>query len=55
MDNFQLYYLCHPDTDEVRYVGITKNGLNYVQIGNKHGCSNKIIHKFIKKHKLYVK
>jgi hypothetical protein len=27
MDNFQLYYLCHPDTDEVRYVGITKNGL----------------------------
>ena len=84
MNNFQLYYLCEPDTDEVRYVGITKNGLkkktiptfkksniynlnkdniitylnsglNYIQIGNKHGCSNKIIHKFIKKHKLYVK
>ena len=31
------------------------SGLNYIQIGNKHGCSNKIIHKFIKKHKLYVK
>jgi hypothetical protein len=31
------------------------SGLNYVQIGNKYGCSNKIIHKFIKKHKLYVK
>lgn len=138
MNNFQLYYLCEPDTDEVRYVGITKNGLkkrlsqhlknptnyfiskwfkelninnkkpviklikecetyeellqseineikkfrgfktykdksniynlnkdniitylnsglNYIQIGNKHWCSNKIIHKFIKKHKLYVK
>jgi group I intron endonuclease len=27
MNNFQLYYLCHPDTNEVRYVGITKNGL----------------------------
>ena len=25
--------------------------LNLVQIGNKYGCSNKIIHKFIKKHK----
>jgi predicted aldo/keto reductase-like oxidoreductase len=28
-----------------------KEGLNLVQIGNKYGCSNKIIHKFIKKHK----
>ena len=38
MDNFQLYYLCHPDTDEVRY-----------------GCNNKIVHKYVKKHNLYVK
>lgn len=30
-------------------------GLNYVEIGKKFGCSNKIIHKFIKKHNLYVK
>ena len=27
-----------------------KEGLNLVQIGNKYGCSNKIIHKYIKKH-----
>lgn len=27
MQNFILYHLCHPDTDEIRYVGITKNGL----------------------------
>lgn len=31
------------------------NGLNYVQIGNLYGCSNKIIFKFVKKHNLYVK
>jgi hypothetical protein len=31
------------------------NGLNYVQIGNLYGCSNKIIHKFVKKNNLYVK
>jgi group I intron endonuclease len=31
------------------------NGLNYVQIGEKYGCSNKIIHKYVKKHNLYVK
>lgn len=31
------------------------NGLNYVQIGNIYGCNNKIIHKYVKKHKLYVK
>lgn len=31
------------------------NGLNYVQIGNLYGCSNKLIFKFVKKHNLYVK
>ena len=31
------------------------DGLNYIQIGEKYGCSNKIIHKYIKKHDLYVK
>ena len=31
------------------------NGLNYVEIGKKFGCSNKIIYKFIKKHNLYAK
>jgi hypothetical protein len=31
------------------------NGLNYVQIGNLYGCSNKIICKFVKKHNLNVK
>ena len=31
------------------------NGLNYIQIGSLYGCSNKIIHKFVKKHNLYVK
>lgn len=30
-------------------------GLNYVQIGKLYGCSNKIIHKYVKKHNLYVK
>jgi DNA-binding CsgD family transcriptional regulator len=30
-------------------------GLNYVQIGEKYGCSNKIIYKYIKTHNLYVK
>ena len=30
-------------------------GLNYVQIGEKYGCSNRIIHKYVKKHNLYVK
>jgi hypothetical protein len=32
-----------------------ESGLNYVQIGNIYGCNNKIIHKFVKKHNLYVK
>jgi len=32
-----------------------KNGLNYVQIGNLYGCSNKHIYKFVKKHNIYVK
>ena len=31
------------------------NGLNYVQIGKIYGCSNKIIHKFVKKNNIYVK
>jgi hypothetical protein len=31
------------------------NGLNYVEIGEKYGCNNKIIHKFVKKNNLYVK
>ena len=31
------------------------NGLNYVQIGNLYGCSNKIIYKFVKKNNIYVK
>jgi transposase len=31
------------------------NGLNYIQIGDLYGCSNKIIYKFVKKHNLYVK
>lgn len=39
--------------DEIKYHLI--NGLNYVQIGNLYGCSNKIIYKFVKKHNLYVK
>ena len=30
-------------------------GLNHTQIGKIYGCSNKIIHKYIKKHNLYVK
>jgi hypothetical protein len=30
-------------------------GLNFVEIGIKFGCSNKIIHKYVKKKKLYVK
>ena len=32
-----------------------KDGLNYVHIGKIYGCSNKIIHKYVKKHNLYVK
>jgi len=31
------------------------SGFNYIQIGEKFGCSNKIIYKYIKKHNLYVK
>jgi hypothetical protein len=31
------------------------SGLNFVQIGKLYGCSNKIIYKFVKKHKLYDK
>ena len=31
------------------------NELNYVQIGKIYGCSNKIIHKFVKKNNIYVK
>lgn len=31
------------------------NGLNYVQIGKKYGCCNKIIYKFIQKNNIYVK
>jgi predicted aldo/keto reductase-like oxidoreductase len=27
------------------------DGLNLVEIGRKYGCSNKIIHKFLKKYK----
>jgi DNA-binding CsgD family transcriptional regulator len=39
-------------SDITKYLSM---GLNYVEIGKIFGCSNKIIHKFIKKHNLYVK
>jgi hypothetical protein len=34
---------------------LLEQGFNYVQIGEKYGCSNKIIHKFIKKNNFHVK
>jgi hypothetical protein len=45
---YQLYGLYCPYSDEIK--NYIKEGLNLVQIGNKYGCSNKIIHKFIKKY-----
>lgn len=39
--------------DEIK--NYLESGLNYVQIGNIYGCTNKIIYKFVKKHKLNVK
>jgi len=27
MSQYQLYHLCHPETNEIKYIGITKNGL----------------------------
>ena len=32
-----------------KIVQLRENGLNLVEIGNIYGCSNKIIHKFLKK------
>jgi hypothetical protein len=34
---------------------LLEHGLNYVQIGKEFGCSNKIIHKYVKTHNIYVK
>ena len=28
MSQYQLYHLCHPETNEIKYIGITKNGLS---------------------------
>lgn len=41
--------------DKEKIIKYLNDGLNYVQIGEKYGCSNKIIHKYIKTHNLYVK
>jgi DNA-binding CsgD family transcriptional regulator len=41
--------------DKEKIIKYLNDGLNYVQIGEKYGCSNKIIYKYIKKHSLYVK
>lgn len=48
--NSNIYKL---NKDEI--IKYLTEGLNYVQIGKKYGCSNKIIYKYIKKHDLYVK
>ena len=48
--NSNIYNL---NKDEIKE--FLKEGLNYVQIGKKYGCSNKIIHKYVKTHNLYVK
>jgi hypothetical protein len=41
--------------NKIDILNYLKHGLNYVQIGKKYECSNKIIHKFIKKNNIYVK
>lgn len=48
--NSNIYNL--NSTDIEKYLN---EGLNYVQIGKIYGCSNKIIHKYIKKNNLYVR
>ena len=57
--NLRKYKIYKPPSNlyNLNIQEITKylnNGLNYVQIGEKYGCGNKIIHKFIKKNNLYV-
>ena len=46
MNNFQLYYLCEPDTDEIRYVGITKNGLKKRLLQHLRSPTNEMIGKW---------
>jgi hypothetical protein len=52
MNNFQLYYLCEPDTDEVRYVGITKNGLKKRLSQHLSKPTNEIIGEWFNKLKI---
>jgi len=55
-DNLKKYNIIKPLSNKynleiekiINYIG---NGLNQVEIANIYGCSNKIINKFIKKHK----
>lgn len=59
-NNLRKYKINKPNSNiyNLNSIDIEKylsEGLNYVQIGKIYGCSNKIIHKFIKKNNLYVK